>query len=75
MVGVLIGRQGKTIQSISTNTGASLTISRKPDLPNRVLIAAETEDTIERAKQEISRIIVSSFLSIGVRQDMMTDDV
>ena len=53
-MGLVIGKGGRRIQQISTTTGA--VVFTKRAVRN---LEAETEDAIERAKQEILRIVVS----------------
>lgn len=56
-MGLVIGKEGSRIQQISTKTGARLFTKR--EIRDRVFIEAETEEAVERAKQEVSRIVVS----------------
>lgn len=58
-MGAVIDDDGRNIMSIEKKTGAKVTSSCNPDFPNRFFIAAETEDAVERAKQEITRTVVS----------------
>ena len=61
-MGLVIGKGGRRIQQISTTTGADVFTKRA--VRNRVYIEAETEDAIERAKQEILRIVVSCSMDL-----------
>ena len=56
-MGVVIGKGHRGLQQISTNTGAY--VFTKREVSNRVFLQADKEDAIERAKKEISRIVVS----------------
>lgn len=52
-MGAVIGE----VMSIEKKTGAKVTSSCNPDF--RFFIAADAEDAVERAKQEITRTVVS----------------
>jgi polyribonucleotide nucleotidyltransferase len=56
-MGLVIGKGGVRIQHIGTVTGTN--VFTKRSVRNRLFIEAETEEGIERAKQELLRIVVS----------------
>ena len=57
-MGTVIGKGGRRIRQICMTTGAI--VFTKQGVRNRVYIEAETDDAIERAKQEVLSIVVSS---------------
>lgn len=57
-MGLVIGKEGRTIKQIRTNTGADVFTKRW--IRNRVYIKAKSEEIMEKAKQEVSRIMVRS---------------
>jgi len=61
LVGSLIGRGGETIQSIQRNSGCHVQIARNEDQPpsamERPVSLRGNPDAVQRAKQEINRVL------------------
>ncbi|GAB5353382.1 hypothetical protein AAMO2058_000031900 [Amorphochlora amoebiformis] len=60
-VGLVIGRGGETIKSLQADTGARIQIAKdvQPGSPNRVVTLSGSEEQIDHAEREVSKLIES----------------